>query len=145
MYLLLLNRWLVPADEKLDSLARKRYDEQPNVEQAHWHKDVSAATTASTEVPDASAAASATATADVQEEAHSAAVNKKKSKKKKVEYVDLPHGRKVFFLIDCETTGSKRNWDRGISYCIITCDDTVKSLNNFSSLVSYIERTLGLH
>ena len=85
MYLLLLNRWLVPADEKLDSLARKRHDEQSNVEQAHWHKDVSTSTTTSTEVPAASAAASVTATADAQEEDHSVTVNKKKSKKKKVE------------------------------------------------------------
>ena len=34
------------------------------------------------------------------------------------EFVQLPDGRLVFFLIDCETTGSKRNWDRGISYVV---------------------------
>ena len=112
IHCLLLNRWLVPADKRLDEQARKRYDGQPNVERAQWHIDAPVAP----------------------EETGSA--TKAKTKSKRVEYVDLPHGNKVFFLIDCETTGSKRNWDRGISYCIIAYDRDGKMLGSFSSLVS---------
>ena len=103
------NRWLVPEDKQLDAQARKRYDEVPNAERAQWHK---------------TAAAKPSKTAS----------SKKKSNK--VEYVDLPPGKKVFFLIDCETTGSKRNWDRGISYCIIAYDESGNMLDQFSSLVN---------
>lgn len=59
-----------------------------------------------------------------------------KKPSKKVQHVDLSHGKKVFFLVDCETTGSKRNWDRGISYCVIAYDETGKLLDKFSSLVN---------
>lgn len=42
----------------------------------------------------------------------------------------------MFFLIDCETTGSKRNWDRGISYVIFAYDKHGKLLGMFEQQVN---------
>ena len=50
--------------------------------------------------------------------------------------MDMPQGKKIFFLMDCETTGSKRNWDRGIEYCIIAYDEKGVLKDNFYSRVS---------
>ena len=113
---LFVNRWLVPEDKQLDAQARKRYDEQPNVERAQWHKNDAPNPTRNPTTPS----------------------NKKDKnvKTKKVQYVDLPQGKQVLFLIDCETTGSKRNWDRGISYCVIAYDESGRLLDTFKSLVN---------
>ena len=51
-------------------------------------------------------------------------------------YEALPAGNNAYFLIDCETTGSKRNWDRGIEYCIIAYDCNGTLLDHFVSRVN---------
>ena len=56
--------------------------------------------------------------------------------KKKINYVSLPAGKNCFFLLDCETTGSKRNWDRGIEYCVMAYDKLGNLLDMFESRVS---------
>ena len=50
--------------------------------------------------------------------------------------MSLPTGNNCFFLIDCETTGSKRNWDRAIEYCVIAYDINGKVLDSFVSRVN---------
>ena len=108
-------RWLVPVNRKLDAEARRRYDSNPQNETAQWVKSV----------PKKQTAASA---------ASSSKTAKKKSKKNN--FVSLPAGKNVFFLIDCETTGSKRNWDRGIEYCVIAYDKQGTLLDLFVTRVN---------
>ena len=38
--------------------------------------------------------------------------------------------------MDCETTGSKRNWDRGIEYCIMTHDEKGSLIDCFTQRVN---------
>ena len=111
-------RWLAPENPQLDAEARQKYDSNDKNEPAQWIADTSVAN-------DASAAA----------ESASTTRPSKKSKKKK-NFVSLPTGNNCFFLLDCETTGSKRNWDRGIEYCVIAYDKTGKVLDSFVSRVN---------
>ena len=106
----MLHRWIVPANKKLDDIARKEYDKVGSVP-AQWH-------------------------ASVKPKANEKKTKGKKNTKRKPDFVPLPAGRSAFFLIDCETTGSKRNWDRGIEYCVIAYDKSGKLLDRFCSRVS---------
>ena len=103
------------ADKKRDADARKRYDNCPfsEDEPSQWAKP---------KKPKAKAAA--------------ATQSKGKKGKKKPEFVDLPTGRRAYFLMDCETTGSKRNWDRGIEYCVMAHDERGNLLDTFVSRAS---------
>lgn len=120
-------RWLVPENEKLDQEARNRYDSEVTHTPSQWKK-----VTQKTNAEDTTSAASATTP--------SAAVPKKKSgtkqRAKKNIYHDLPQGNRVFFLMDLETTGSKRNWDRGIEYSILAYTEDGQLIDNFYSRVN---------
>ena len=105
---LLACSWLVPANRKLDEAARRRYDSDAQNPPAQW-------------APKSSSAKKDTAA---------------KNTGKKSKFVPLPPGKNCFFLIDCETTGSKRNWDRGIEYCVIAYDKQGRLLDIFVSRVS---------
>ena len=108
-------RWIVPANQKLDAKAREKYD-KVCTEPAHWHSKPKTAKAKST--------------------AKKKRKNASKKTAKKPPFVELPAGRNVFFLVDIETTGSKRNWDRGIEYCVIAYDQYGKLLQHFYSRVS---------
>ena len=99
----------------MDAQARKKYDEV-GPEPAQWHAKGTAKKNNSNAQTDKNCA--------------------KKKAKKKPDFVALPVGKNVFFLLDCETTGSKRNWDRGIEYCVIAYDKDGKLLDHFFSRVS---------
>ena len=45
----------------------------------------------------------------------------------------------IYFLIDLETTGSKRNWDRGIEYCVMAHDANGRNLGTFLRRVNNAE------
>ena len=105
-------RWLLPPNKKLDSDARARY-EKLDLERPQWLRNEATPTEKTT-----------------------APAQEKTKKGKSKTYVDLPAGKRVYFLIDCETTGSKRNWDRGIEYCIMAHDESGKHLDTFLSRVN---------
>ena len=109
-------RWLVPANRELDAEARRRYDSDPKNEPAQWIAKKSDSKNQQTTASKPS--------------------SKSVKKKKQKEFVSLPTGKNCFFLIDCETTGSKRNWDRGIEYCVIAYDKLGNLLEVFVSRVS---------
>jgi hypothetical protein len=77
------------------------------------------------------AAGSATA------EAHDQTQKKKAAptQKKKATYIPCPT-KPVFFLIDLETTGSKRNWDRVIEIALIAYNESGTQLGVFESRIS---------
>ena len=108
----MLCRWILPANKKLNVKARKKYDEVCS-EPAQWNAKTTAKKSKSNKQ-----------------------TNAKKKAKKKTDFVELPAGKNVFFLLDCETTGSKRNWDRDIEYCVIAYDKDGKLLDYFCSRVS---------
>ena len=116
-------RWLAPENPKLDAAARYKYDNDSSRQPADWVS---------------SPAPKPAVKKKVKSVQQSGAEKKKKKPKKPPKHVwqDLPIGKKVFFLIDCETTGSKRNWDRGIEYCVIAYDKQGKLLGTFVSRVS---------
>ena len=58
------------------------------------------------------------------------------SKKKKGKQVPIPEGNIVLFLLDCETTGSRRNYDRAIEWCVMAYDTRGKLLGFFASRVN---------
>ena len=95
-------RWLLPADKSLDDTEKLRYDQIGN-QTAQWQ--------------------------NLPAPKQGPAVSTTRTKKKKT--VPLPDGRVVYFLMDLETTGSKRNWDRGIEYCVIAHDVNASLLGTF--------------
>ena len=110
------HRWLLPANKDLDDLAQSRYDALESKEPSQWPKP-------SDPVPDTPQLLPSKARGT-------------KSKKKKIKFVPLPAGRAVYVLIDVETTGYKRNWDRGIKYAVIACDNKGKLLGTFCKRVN---------
>ena len=56
--------------------------------------------------------------------------------KKKGKRVQIPDGNIVLFLLDCETTGSRRNYDRAIEWCIMAYDTSGNLLGKFESRVN---------
>ena len=58
------------------------------------------------------------------------------AKKKKGKQVPIPEGNIVLFLLDCETTGSRRNYDRAIEWCVMAYDTRGKLLGFFASRVN---------
>lgn len=109
-------RWLVPENEKLDSDARARYDSANTTTPAAWKQLTRPTNTISG--------------------ASQPSKQSSKKRSKKNLYTDLPQGKRVYFLIDLETTGSKRNWDRGIEYCILAYTEDGKLVDQFYSRVS---------
>ena len=106
-------RWLVPTNRKLDAEARRRYDSDAKNEPAQW-----------------------VAKTPTQKKQKAASKTSSSSKKNKNNFVEVPAGKNCFFLLDCETTGSKRNWDRGIEYCVIAYDKQGTLLDLFVSRVN---------
>ena len=66
--------------------------------------------------------------------------SKPKSKAKKKEFVKVK-GSRVWFLLDIETTGRKRNWDVPIVWAWIVVDDDGQVLEERESLDDFIVRT----
>ena len=57
------------------------------------------------------------------------------SEKKEFKNTLLCLKAKTFFLLDCETTGSRRNYDRAIEWCVMAYDSKGRLLDCFESRV----------
>ena len=60
----------------------------------------------------------------------------KPKKKRKSKHTKMPSDNLVLFLLDCETTGSRRNYDRAIEWCVMAYNKDGEFLGEFTRRVN---------
>ena len=60
----------------------------------------------------------------------------KPKKKRKSKHTEMPRGNVALFLLDCETTGSRRNYDRAVEWCVMAYDKDGQLKGEFTRRVN---------